>query len=241
MTWARAMRRLLAPLRRTPFHPQWFVRENAADLRRRLAVLQGRVLDVGCSDKRFAAYLREGCDYIGLDYYVTVRNAYGTRPDIFGDAARLPLADASCDGVLLFEVLEHLELPDASIAEIARVLRPGGQLLLSVPFLYPIHDAPHDFHRFTRYALERLLQTHGLVPHSIEPRLRALEVAGLLRCLALADSAQAIIERRRFALPLLPVLALAIVCTNLWAWLLARLLPSSDFMPGGYVVVATRK
>jgi SAM-dependent methyltransferase len=234
------IRRYLAPIRRTPFHPQWLVSGNQRQRCNHLNLLSGLVLDIGCADKSLANQLPDGCSYIGLDYYATVQTIYHTRPDIYADAGRLPLVRACADGVLLFEVLEHVPDPEAAIAEIARVLRPEGKLLLSVPFLYPIHNAPYDFHRFTRYALLRLMHKHGFEVKVLEPRLRSFEVGGLLVCLALGDAAKMIVERHKWAILALIPIGLMVLLSNVWAWLLARVLPGSDFMPGGYELVAVR-
>ena len=236
----RAIQQYLTRIRRTPFHPQWLVSDNQKQRYHHLHLLSGMVLDIGCADKALAAHLPEDCHYVGLDYYATVQSIYHTRPDVYAEAGRLPLVSACADGVLLFEVLEHVPDPAAAIAEIARVLRPGGKLLLSVPFLYPIHNAPYDFHRFTRYALLRLMHNHGLELKVLELRLRSLEVAGLFVCLALGDAAKIIVERHKWAIPALIPIGLMVLLSNVSAWVLARVLPGSDFMPGGYEMVAVR-
>lgn len=227
-------------LRRTPLHPQWFVSGDQDQRLRHLHRLSGDVLDIGCSDKALARHLPKDCRYVGLDYYATVHTIYGTHPDVYGDACRLPLRNGCMDAVMLFEVLEHVPDPRDALAEISRVLRPGGMLLLSVPFMYPIHNAPFDFHRFTRYALRHSLQQHGFEIESISPRLHSMEVGGLTTSLALGDAARQVLERHRWALPAVIPIALLVLLSNISAWLLARVLPGSDFMPGGYEAVAVR-
>jgi SAM-dependent methyltransferase len=76
--------------------------------------------------------------------------------------APLPFDDKSFDTVLLTDVLEHLPEPASTLNEIARVLRPDGKLLLGVPFLYWIHEEPHDYHRYTEFALRRMCERSGL-------------------------------------------------------------------------------
>jgi SAM-dependent methyltransferase len=75
---------------------------------------------------------------------------------------RFPLPDASYDTVLLTNVLEHIHSPEVLWSEIARVLRPGGRLLMGAPFLYWIHEAPHDYARYTEHMLRRFCDRHGL-------------------------------------------------------------------------------
>jgi SAM-dependent methyltransferase len=89
------------------------------------------------------------------------------RPDIQADAVALPIGDAGADGVLMVEVLEHLPNPGAAIAEARRVLRSGGILLGSAPFVWPVHGDPHDFFRFSEDGLRILLRDFSAV--HIEP------------------------------------------------------------------------
>jgi SAM-dependent methyltransferase len=76
----------------------------------------------------------------------------------FEPTRTLPFLDGSFDVVLCTEVLEHLTEPQRAIDEMYRVLEPGGQLLLTTRFLFPIHDAPHDYFRYTKYGLLYLLR-----------------------------------------------------------------------------------
>ncbi|UXA14949.1 class I SAM-dependent methyltransferase [Mycobacterium sp. SMC-8] len=69
---------------------------------------------------------------------------------------------ASVDTVLLSDVLEHIREPAGLLLEIARILRPGGHLLMNVPFTYRLHEQPHDYYRYTSHALEYLTMAAGL-------------------------------------------------------------------------------
>lgn len=89
---------------------------------------------------------------IGLD----IRSGKGV--DVIGSVYELPFPDNSFDFVLCMGILEHLEYPHAAIPEMHRVLKPGGRIIVSVPFLFPIHDAPNDFWRFTKYGLKVLFK-----------------------------------------------------------------------------------
>lgn len=75
--------------------------------------------------------------------------------DFSSDATRLPLADNSVDMLLTLEMLEHVPDPTAVVRELARVLKPGGTVLLSVPSAVPRHDH-HDFWRFTAQGLQQM-------------------------------------------------------------------------------------
>ncbi len=100
------------------------------------------------------------------DYFPN-RTCMDVRPtpdvDFLGDAHHLPVRDAAFDVVVCTEVLEHLKEPRAALDEMFRVLAPNGRLLLTTRFLFPIHESPHDFYRYTRYGLEHLLARFEIV------------------------------------------------------------------------------
>ena len=81
---------------------------------------------------------------------------------------------------------EHLPNPEAAVAEIERVLVMGGVLVVQVPFVYPLHDAPFDFQRWTRYGLTRLLAVNGFELLSEDSFGHPIETAALLGNIALA-------------------------------------------------------
>jgi SAM-dependent methyltransferase len=124
----------------------------------------GRVLDAGSGrGPHRRALERRGCEVLALD----VEDRGGA--DLLGDLQAMPeVATASMDGVVCTQVLEHLPRPWDAVAEIGRVLRPGGWLVLSAPHLSPIHEAPHDYYRYTRFALRRLLEEREFEVRSVE-------------------------------------------------------------------------
>ncbi len=117
--------------------------------------LKGILLDIGCGQKPYVGLFRAQ-QHIGIDWPNSLHCQDVV--DAFADAAHLPFADASFDMVLCTEVLEHLPEPHLAVNEMARVLKSGGTLVLSVPFLFHIHEQPWDYCRFTVYALRYLLE-----------------------------------------------------------------------------------
>ena len=235
---APTLRRLLSGLRRTPLHPQWLLREPPRGWVESHA--RGAVLDIGCADRWVEAALPAGCTYVGLDHPATGRDLYHAHPAVYADAACLPFVDACFDTVVMLEVLEHLARPRLALAEASRVLRPGGRLLLSMPFLYPMHDEPHDYQRYTAHGLRREIEGVGLRIEHLAPTLGAIESAGLLACLALGGTAYMAFKRRSPSLLLAPLIALAIPSINILAWLAAKLLPDWPGLSGGHGLVAVK-
>jgi SAM-dependent methyltransferase len=127
-------------------------------LRPRMAQMQGSVLDVGCGEMPFREYLPAQVRYLGLDVAEAVSFGMRDHPDIvMFDGVSIPFPDESWDGIICTEVLEHTLEPEALIAEMLRVLRPGGTILITVPFSARVHHAPLDYQRFTRFRLARML------------------------------------------------------------------------------------
>ncbi len=84
-------------------------------------------------------------------------------PAVVGDAHRLPFRAGTYDLVLATQLLEHCHTPAEVVAEVHRVLRPGGRFVCSVPFIYVIHGDPHDYWRFTAQGLRHLLRDFARV------------------------------------------------------------------------------
>lgn len=226
------MNRLCAAVKvlvRTPLHPQWLLgrrRPPAA-----VGELTGDVLDVGAADRWLAAHLGSACRYVALDYPSTGRDLYGARPDVFGDAGWLPFDGGAFDGVICLEVLEHVSDPDAALREVARVLKRGGRALFSMPFLYPVHDAPHDYQRWTVHGWTRSAARAGLQVVKIAPSGSAVRTAGLLACLAIAGP----LQRATFFTQVLlgPVALLCVLAINLVSVAAERIWPRWDAMHSG--------
>jgi 2-polyprenyl-3-methyl-5-hydroxy-6-metoxy-1,4-benzoquinol methylase len=127
----------------------------AKPLRPAMAALRGDVLDVGAGESPWREWLPQGTAYHGVD--VANADDYGMRKQhdvIYYDGKTLPFQAARFDGAICIEVLEHVEGPEAFMAELARVLKPRSTLLLTVPWSTRRHHIPHDYHRFTRERLQ---------------------------------------------------------------------------------------
>ncbi|KAA1417854.1 class I SAM-dependent methyltransferase [Nocardioides humilatus] len=148
----------------------WWYAERRAMVRRTVATWPaGRALDVGCGGGGNTAVLRDaGWSVTGLEYSPAGAQAAASRglDVVRGDATRLPFADATFDLVMSTDVWEHIEDDRLIASEAARVLRPGGRLLVAVPCsmkLWSGHDvALGHFRRYERDELDRLVTGAGL-------------------------------------------------------------------------------
>ena len=123
---------------------------------------RGRLIDLGCGKvPLYGAYRRLVDEVTCVDWPQSVHA--GGHLDLEADLSQvLPYADARFDTIILSDVLEHVAIPETLWREMARLLSPGGYVLLNTPFLYGVHEAPHDYARYTEYALRRFAVQAGL-------------------------------------------------------------------------------
>lgn len=141
-------------------HLQCFIKSHATNK---------RTLDLGSSWSPYAEYFpdRVSCD-------IEAREGV----DVVADAHSLPFKDEEFENILCSEVLEHLHTPEQAIAEMWRVLAPGGTLILTTRFMFPIHDAPHDYFRFTEIGMKYLFRNWEIL--SFAPETKHFETLAVL-------------------------------------------------------------
>lgn len=140
-------------------------------LRPRLSSWNGRVLDVGAGASPWKSLMGREVDYRGIDTVAAGEFGMDNNPGItYYSGNRFPCTDDSFDAALCTEVLEHVPDADALMGEIARVLRPGGTLVITVPWSARLHHIPHDYARYSRFGLASLLERHGFDIVSLLPR-----------------------------------------------------------------------
>jgi SAM-dependent methyltransferase len=141
-------------------NPFFLARSGLKDAITELApMLTGRLLDVGCGSKPYEALFAVDA-YIGLDIDSVISRQRGMA-DYYYDGNIFPFADDSFDSVLCNQVLEHVFNPNEFLAEISRVLKPGGKLLLTVPFVWDEHEQPYDYARYSSFGLHALIYKQG--------------------------------------------------------------------------------
>lgn len=130
-----------------------------------LSLFDGVVVDLGCGIMPYKKYITKNstcAKYIGVDFESSLNEEYALiRPDIFWDGKKIPLSNDSIDVVLCTELLEHCQNPEEILVEVYRVLKPGGKILLTVPFLWNLHLVPFDEFRYTPFSLKRIIDKAG--------------------------------------------------------------------------------
>ena len=127
----------------------------------------GRLLDVGCGDRRFEPLFQPFIEsYTGVEHEAVFNTTDASKrlkgPDVLYDGSRLPFEAAAFDTVISTEVLEHTSDPAALVAEMARVLKPNGTVILTAPFAFRLHEEPYDYFRYTPHGLASLFERAGL-------------------------------------------------------------------------------
>jgi SAM-dependent methyltransferase len=131
----------------------------------------GKVLNVGAG--------KAGGNYLELfPNQVSVDIDPQRQPDVIGDIRALPFGEGAFDTIICTEVLEHVPEPEKAVNELYRVLSKNGTLVLTTRFVYPLHDAPHDYYRYTKYSLERLFNRWAKV--SITPESKSFSTIAIL-------------------------------------------------------------
>jgi SAM-dependent methyltransferase len=122
--------------------------------------MNGVVLDIGGKKTAKRGLFRPPSYLSGTWYYLNIEP--GAKPDLLANAENIPLPNSSVDTFIMSEVLEHLANPEQCLAEISRILKPGGHGVITIPFLYPMHADPWDFQRWTDVRIKKELESVNL-------------------------------------------------------------------------------
>jgi SAM-dependent methyltransferase len=170
-----------APLERASIFE--FVAQQA-----RMLAPDARVIDIGAGDAPYRE-LFAAQSYVTLDHEETPHTG---AVDLLGSAESIPTEAGAFDVVLCTQVLEHVAEPLAALSEFHRVLKPGGRLIATVPFVWEEHELPHDYFRYTKAGIEHLLTRAAFVELDVRPRTDCFTtLAQLVRNAAWAAGAAA--------------------------------------------------
>jgi SAM-dependent methyltransferase len=127
---------------------------------------KGALLDLGCGNKPYESlYQPKTISQTGCDVIQSDKN----RVDVICPVTDLKFPDEQFDTILCTQVLEHVFEHNKMMSEIYRVLKPGGHIILTVPFVWELHEEPFDFFRYTKHALKELFEHSGFEIDYIKP------------------------------------------------------------------------
>lgn len=129
-------------------------------LQKYIPYYKGVLYDLGCGESPFREFFLCHADkYIGVDW---AGSYHDTNADVAADLNKpLPLESDIADTVVSISVMEHLCEPQVMLNEAYRILKPGGFIILHVPFMWQVHEAPYDFYRYTCYGLRYMFGKAG--------------------------------------------------------------------------------
>ncbi len=150
-------------------HPMHIIRKRLFQSVRKYApMLKGKMMDFGCGTKPYQPLFTGISEYIGVDFEGEGHSHKNESIDVFYDGKRLPFPDEYFDSVLSTEVFEHIFNLDEILVELHRVLKPDGQMLVTVPFAWAEHEMPNDFGRYTSIGFQSLLEKNGFKINVLE-------------------------------------------------------------------------
>ena len=189
-----------------------------------------KTLDVGCGNSRYSRYFPNN---VGFDIMKS-RNV-----DVVGDVHSLSFKNDSFDVVLATEVLEHLIEPQQAINEMKRVLKDRGKLILTTRFIFPLHDTPHDYYRYTKYGLKYLLREWEITEME--------EETDTIECIAVLIQRIAFQCNILYFKPFKPIFHLAAHFIKHFGFIITKEygvvhknIPEKNIMTSGYYVVAIK-
>lgn len=189
----------------------------------------GRLLDLGCGKVPLhEAYAPHVSEIICVDW------APGMHIDLQCDLSKpLPFEDSRFDTIILSDVLEHIPEPHLLWIEMARILAPGGKIIMNVPFYYVVHEHPHDYYRYTNFALERFVKLNQMTV------VQMVAIGGVVEIIA------DLFAKVTFKLPLIGRGMSILIQSMAWKFGLTRLGSkvagiSSRHFPFGYFLIAER-
>ena len=130
---------------------------------------RGDLIDLGCGNVPLYLAYKDRVNSITCVDWPATRHKLDHLDHELDLTQRLPFPDSSFDTIILSDVLEHIPDPGQLWSEMYRILAPGGTAIVNTPFLYWVHEAPHDYFRYTEYALQRFADNSGFDVISLEP------------------------------------------------------------------------
>lgn len=144
---------------------KYYIRASIFDaLIKMLSQFEGNLLDIGCGKMPYKKYILENSSvtkYIGLDIENALEYDTTIKPDFTWNGLTMPFENNSFECAFGTEVLEHCPEPEIVLKEVVRLLKPDGTFFFTVPFLWNLHEVPHDEYRYTPFSLERHLKNAG--------------------------------------------------------------------------------
>lgn len=196
---------------------------------------KGSLLDVGCGNKPYRELFTVD-EYIGIDIENPAHDHANEPIDRIYDGRNIPFPDNRFDTVFSSEVFEHVFHPEELMREMHRVLKSGGTLLMTLPFVYMEHEKPYDFARYTSYGIRSLLERNGFTVQQIKRSSTFLQATTVLVANYLHHT---LLPKNRFLR--FPLTFLTVGPVNVLGGLLSLVLPDNRDLYLNHIVVAVKQ
>ena len=217
------------------FNPFYFARkglyENISAMGKHI---NGKTLDIGCGQKPYEEVFNAS-QYIGLEID-SIENRENKKADKFYDGKNFPFNDHEFDSVVLFQVFEHVFNPFDFLSEINRVLKVGGILLMTVPFVWDEHEQPYDYARYSSFGLKSIIEQNGF---SVIEQRKSMKDIRVVFQLANDYVCKKMVTRKGYIK--LFIALMIIIISNISGELLSKVLPENDDLYIDNIILAKKQ
>ena len=216
-------------------NPFYFLRRQLFKNIRSLAPrLKGKLLDFGCGRIPYEQLFTVD-EYIGIDMEQTGHEHTLSKVDVYYDGKTIPFPNEHFDSIFCSEVFEHIFNLDEVIPEIKRVLKRGGQILVTVPLCWNEHETPYDFGRYTSFGIKHVMEKHGFEATEVRKSGNFFLVNIQLWALYFHNTIQLKNKMAAFVLRMLFIIPI-----NLIGLILSPLFPRNDSLYFNNIVLARK-
>ena len=219
-------------------NPFYFLRKNLyLNIKEFAPCLSGCVMDFGCGSKPYETLFSHCKKYFGCDIEQSGHNHDGENIDVYYNGHNIPITEGELGGILTSSTLEHIFNLDEILDEFNRVLKPGGYILMTVPFVWNEHEVPYDCVRYTSFGIRQELEQHGfeiVVSKKITTYIEML----FQMAMEYVRFTVASLSKSHFVNVLFQVLLISPLCVC--GILLNKLLPENDSWYGDNILLARK-
>ncbi len=223
-------------------HPLYFIRKGLySKISLYAPQMNGDLLDFGCGEKPYQSLFTGVKTYTGLDYDSEGHNHANEKIDVYYDGVTIPFEAAHFDSIFTSEVFEHVFTLPQILPELNRVLKIGGQILITCPFSWEEHEVPIDYARYTQFALKDMLEKNGFAILKVDKNGHFLSALHQLFVLYINDHwLHKVFFFSRFSFFKKIVRQLIVPMLNMSFYIVEPILPKSDRFYLNTIIIAQK-
>lgn len=219
------------------YRPLYFIRKGILKgVAKHAPSLTGKLMDFGCGMKPYKPLCINATGYTGVDYEGGGHSHENEQIDVYYDGKTLPFENNTFDSIITSEVFEHIFNLEDILKELNRVLKPGGKILITTPFVWDEHEIPNDFGRYTSFGMKALLERNGFNVVEINKSTNFIET--IFQLWPLYWSINIFPKLRPFG-----GITSAVFCffNNCSGWLISRIFPKGKSLYLNLIVLAEKR